>query len=195
MIDERNFNGLLEEYRTLRTEILQHSDIVEKNIVACVTVTGVALTFGLKESKPSILLLACVLPIYFWLQHRSHRVSVAKLAAYISVFLEGEHSGLHWETRLRDKRLRMPLSRTPYVLRSFLYPYPVLIATSIILTFWQLKSLYRPGPLSWRSIGFIFLVLIATILISRAADAPYDTLTTKWRVAFTELKSSDSDVT
>jgi hypothetical protein len=185
--------AVLEEYKTLRTEILQHSDIAEKNIIACITVTGVALTFGLKESKPSILLLSCVLPIYFWLQHRSHRVSVAKLAAYISVFLENDESGLFWETRVRDGRLRLPVSRTPYRLRSFFHPYPILLATSILLTFWQFKTLYSPGPFGFRATLFFVFVFVATIVVSKTADASYDTLTKKWRSAFLALKSAESD--
>src|SRR5438067_5417646 len=142
MNDATQLEGIKEEYRTLRAEILMHSDVVEKNIIACITTTGVALTFGLKESKPSILLLSCVIPLYFWLQHRTHRVGIAKLAAYISVFLESEETGLLWETRLRDQYLKVPVSQIPYRLRTFFHPYPVLLATSIVLTFWQLKTVY-----------------------------------------------------
>ena len=193
MADTTQLEGIREEYKTLRAEILLHSDIVEKNIIACITATGIALTFGLKESKPLILLLSCVIPIYFWLQHRSHRVGIAKLAAYISVFLESEETGLLWETRLRDQKLRIPVSHIPYRLRTFFHPYPVLLATSILLTFWQLKALYAPGPLGWRSVVFFVFTVTIMLTLSKIADVSFATLTAKWRTAFADLKSSDSE--
>jgi hypothetical protein len=185
-------DAMIEEYKTLRAEILQHSDAVEKNIVACLTATGIALTFGLKESSPPILLLACVIPIFFWLQHRTHRVGIAKIAAYISVFLESRESQLLWETRLRDQRLKVPGSRIPSGLRTFFYPYPILLTTSILLTFWQFKALYSPGRPGWRATLFVSLVAISWLILSKLGDPSFNTLIMKWRPAFEELKSLES---
>ena len=197
MAEREKLEGKREEYKTLRAEILLHTDIIERNIIACLTTTGVALTFGLKESKPSILLLSCVIPIYFWLQHRGHRVGMAKLAAYISVFLENEETGLFWETRLRDQKLRSPVFHAQYRISffqptSFFHPYPVLLATSILLTLWQFKALYFPGPLGWQAYVFFLFTAVATATLSKIADVAFDTLTVKWRKAFTDLKSSES---
>jgi len=100
-MEPRTFSsGSLEEYKTLRSEILRSFDAADKNILACITANGLALAYGAKESNSYILVFACMLPIYFWIQHALYRTEVAKLSAYIIVFLESQETGLMWETRI-----------------------------------------------------------------------------------------------
>jgi hypothetical protein len=58
----------IEEYRTLRTEIIRNFEASERNLLACITANGIALAYGIKESQPLVLLLAILIPIYFWIQ-------------------------------------------------------------------------------------------------------------------------------
>jgi hypothetical protein len=143
----------IEEYKTLRNEILRNFEASERNLLACITANGAALAYGIKESQPLVLLLAILIPIYFWIQQTLYRKNIAKIASYIAIFLEGHEHKLMWETRVHVMDSKEGSDFT-YILRAMLQPYPILLMVSILILILTLKLPYTPF------ISFIIMLLI-----------------------------------
>ena len=190
MSDQSDYS--IEEYRTLRTELLRNFDATERNLIACITANGVALAYGLSESEPLIFLIAALVPIYFWIQHANHRQSVAKIAAYIAVFHEREASGLQWEGRTQRANALVRRPRTPYLVRRFLHPYATLLVVTILLGGSVVAREF--DPLLTGAISCCATLLV--LGIAWAADVPYVKLREPWENAFkATLKESSSPKT
>ena len=71
----------IEEYKSLRTEILRNFEAMRNNLIACITANTVAIAYGVKESQPLVLILAILIPIYFWIQHTYYRYNIAKISS------------------------------------------------------------------------------------------------------------------
>lgn len=156
----------LEEYKTLRAEIMRSFDAADKNILACITANGVALAYGAKEDNTYVLVLACMLPIYFWIQHALYRNEVAKLSAYITVFLENPATGLMWETRVhRADLLDSRVGKLAYATRSVMLPYPILLVVSLLtmLSSLDLASLDRQMVTVLLLVGMLSVVVAAIL--------------------------------
>lgn len=174
-----------EEYKALRAEIIRNMEASERNIVACLTANGVALAYGVKESQPFVLFLACAIPFYFWIQHTIYRQAIAKIAAYIATFIENPDIGLMWENRLQWTDRMESRPRLLYALKSFLLPYPILALVSVLTTLFKLGSKHLP---MWSLLaGSVFLAL-GVIAIARRADVHYVDLRANWRNAFMDTK-------
>lgn len=178
----------VEEYRTLRTELLRNYDAMERNLIACITANGVALAFGLKESEPFVFVIAALVPVYFWIQMNGHRESVAKISSYLSIFHENNASGLGWETRNWEASMLVRRRyRSRHHIRRFLHPYPILLLVTI-LCFTSVMA----ERASWFLIfGLAVLVVSVVLLIARAA-ASLETLRKPWEIAFLQLAAPTS---
>ncbi|MFL6260292.1 MAG: hypothetical protein ACJ76Y_11320 [Thermoanaerobaculia bacterium] len=165
-------NNSLEEYKTLRAEIFRSFDAADKNILACITANGVALAYGAKEANVYVLILACMLPIYFWIQHALYRTEVAKLSAYITVFLESPKSGLMWETRVHKADLAESRGgKLAYAARAIILPYPILVTVSLLTMLGSLKpeSLNVPLAIVLSAIAILVIILAAILTNSSLA--------------------------
>jgi hypothetical protein len=174
----------LEEYKTLRAEIFRSFDAADKNILACITANGVALAYGAKDGNVYVLMLACVLPVYFWIQHALYRIEVAKLSAYITVFLESPETGLMWETRVHRAELvgrgKSKLAYLVYGARAIILPYPVLVTISLL----TMRGSLKPGSLS---IPLVASFLTGTILVSILAAIPTTSSFVRLRKRWVEI--------
>ena len=72
----------IEEYKTLRSEILRNFDASERNLLACITANGVALVYGIKDSQPLVLVIAILIPVYFWIQNTFYRRNLYNLSTW-----------------------------------------------------------------------------------------------------------------
>lgn len=93
----------IKEYESLRAEILQKIELHNTLLTFTITTTVASLTFAL--SKDSIIFyfipFCILLPMSTRIAY--YRSAMAKLSAYIMVFIErGEKDGLNWETRNND---------------------------------------------------------------------------------------------
>jgi hypothetical protein len=134
----------IEEYKTLRSEILRNFEASERNLLACITANGVALAYGIKESQPLVLVLAILIPIYFWIQNTLYRKNIAKIASYIATFLENQNAHLMWETRVHLFERIKEKNPFMYILRALLHPYPILLIVSLLILIFTLKLPYAP---------------------------------------------------
>jgi hypothetical protein len=177
----------VEEYKALRSEILRNMEASERNIVACLTANGVALAYGVKEKQVLVLLLACLIPVYFWIQHSFFRQAIAKIASYIAIFLEDSDLSLKWETRLQRVDVAQGKPRLLYALKSLLLPYPILLMISALTTFIALR---RDLPIWVVIVGSTALILGIGIL-AKKADVQYVDLRVKWLSAFREEREAE----
>jgi chromate transport protein ChrA len=187
----------IEEYKMLRAEIAQHMDAQEKNILASITACGAALTFGLSQHLPFILLLAAAIPAYFWIQHINHRIATAKIAAYISIFIEGANTRLMWERRLRETHLgdKGEVSvRPPSWMRRFLLPYPTLIIGSFIAFYWEFRRTYLSSmspALEAAAALIVFIITFGILRTAKRTDKPYSEMIQAWKDAYEGLRKRE----
>src|ERR1017187_9522884 len=81
----------IEEYKMLRATIARQFEARDRNLLAMITTCGVALTLGLTNDLPFVLLIAAAIPVYFWLIHVNSQKGISKVAAYLIVFFEGDN--------------------------------------------------------------------------------------------------------
>jgi hypothetical protein len=178
----------MEEYKTLRAELLRNEEALERDMIACITADIIALTYGIKEKMPFVLVLACIIPAYFWIQHTNHRNAIAKIASYIATFLEGPETQLMWERRTRNPDLKYKYPRYPYFMRSLLLPYPVLFLVSILSSFWVSRSIYFPRLLWWAALMISCIITLLVLYVARKTDIHFGKLLKPWNEAFRSLK-------
>ena len=178
----------VEEYKALRSEILRNMDASERNIIACITANGVALAYGVKEARVLILVLACLIPIYFWIQHTFHKQAIAKIASYIAIFIEDPDVCLLWENRLQRVDLMESKPRLLYALKLLLLPYPILLMISTLTAFVTLGARLPIGFI----VGGSAVLIVSIGILAKRADAPYVDLRAKWQDAF--LKEREAEV-
>ena len=93
-------NVLLEEYRTLREELLLHIRQERQIVVVSGTVYFAMLAFLAKFGQTLSVDLWGIAPIVFltplFLLYRAELFSIAKIASYIGRFIEPEAKGLRW---------------------------------------------------------------------------------------------------
>jgi hypothetical protein len=182
----------VEEYRALRSEMIRHMESLDRNVIATITATVVAIAYGLRES-PFVLILASIMPIYFWIQHVNNRRKLAKISSYIAVFLEGKNQ-LMWHRRNHTQMSGPKTSPIRFYSRAFLLPYPVLIIVSVLVSLWSLRHTY---PQRW---PLWFLALISAIvtlmvgLIAHRADRSFSDLLDGWNARFDAIKKLEQDV-
>jgi hypothetical protein len=177
----------VEEYKALRSEILRNMEAAERNIVACLTANGVALAYGVKEGKVLVLLLACLIPIYFWIQHTFFRQAIAKIGSYIAVFIESSDVCLMWENRLNLMELAQGKPRVLYALKSLLLPYPILLMVSALTTFITQGKDLRVEII----IGGSTALILSIGILAKKADIQYVDLRAKWLTIFHEAREAE----
>ncbi len=93
-------NALIEEYKTLRDEIITHIKLKRQMVGLSGTVVVIAITFCEKTAASisydllGVLLLILLVPIF--LVYRAECFSIAKIASYIEKRIESKVEGLNW---------------------------------------------------------------------------------------------------
>ena len=92
-------NNILKEYDELRSEIKQKIELHNSLITFMITTVVAVLAFALDNDNTLLYLLpfAIIIPISMRITY--YRSAMAKLSAYIIVYIENEIEGLCWETR------------------------------------------------------------------------------------------------
>jgi hypothetical protein len=91
---------LKEEYARLTTEIGRNVDSFMKLIVTAVIFVSALIGFAIQQANGYLFLtsFALLVPCQLILAAIQHNIN--RIATYIIVFIEGEASGIHWESRL-----------------------------------------------------------------------------------------------
>lgn len=96
--------ALLEEYKTLREELLLHIKGTNQILISSGTLAFVALAFLIKIDVDydvcGILLLLLLTPLFF--KYRNEVFSIARIATYIEKRIEVKVEGLNWTTQYNE---------------------------------------------------------------------------------------------
>jgi len=172
MISEQN---LIEEYKSLRSEIEHNEGSVNILFVANVTATASLIGYGLSKDNPFIFLapFSVIIPSVYFVARKLR--STTRIGSYIRVILE-PRLGLAWQTSWLLLRKKGINPKPPWVLLSIsvLYAALSLLCAVLFLAYSNLSVV--------REIAILFLVLavlgygIVALVRSRsqATRASYD---------------------
>ena len=102
-LPNQQFNGLLAEYNTLRSEILKRIEIRNTIVFGTLTFAGVLLSFGL--TTPTLALIYPMISMFLAAAWVQSDVLVSELGRYIREELEHPDIGLQWETYRHQSRI------------------------------------------------------------------------------------------
>jgi len=155
----------VEEYRTLREEILVHEKSIWQVHSFLLTAAGAIFGYGLTVNNPFVLLVPLVIlipGIYMILSRWSH---IYRIAAYIRLLLEPEVDGLNWEThwaRVRELDIK--------VKRGLLWRYNQPICLLLIFHGFQIlctliASFKLLIPFKWQTPTFILFIIYPLLIV------------------------------
>lgn len=90
--------GQLEEYKTLRKEILEFEKQQHELLLAIYTGLFATFTIAFYAKNHYLLLLVFIVLIPLKLRHIHLQAAMFKISAYIQLFIESNHSDMQWET-------------------------------------------------------------------------------------------------
>jgi hypothetical protein len=106
-MDEKD--GLLAEYQTLRAEILQNDQLIQRmSMFAFWAIAAPLAAFSFKTPMSELLVLPPVAYLIYLLMVTHKLEGTVRIATYISKFIEPKVPGLGWETRIRKLNGGMP---------------------------------------------------------------------------------------
>ena len=134
--------GLLEEYRALRAEIVAHMQMQRQSQSTFVLLAAGLLGYAFTNMNPFVCLLAWAITLYYWRSYRTENHSIVRLSRYIVQFLEepGGVPGLAWEKRIGRADEVAQEQGWPYrtacrrVLHQLLSPHALLSLASVLGT-------------------------------------------------------------
>lgn len=92
-------NNTMKEYELLRNEINQKIELHNTLLTFTITTTVAVLTFALSKNRTILYLVPFCILIPMSMRIAYYRSTMAKLSAYMIVFLEIDLDGINWETR------------------------------------------------------------------------------------------------
>lgn len=90
---------LLKEYEFLRNEIDQQQSLHNTLVTFTITTVVAVISFAATQSNPIMYLFAYCIIIPMSIRIAYYRKAMAKISAYMIVFLEPKLDGISWETR------------------------------------------------------------------------------------------------
>jgi len=161
--------GRIEEYRTLRHEIVQRQVELQKGLVKDLTLMAVIAGYGVVSQLPPVFLLGCIVTIHLWRANRSQRATVRRMGKYIADRIEPHIPHMNWETTNRDHHAsgceKQSLSE---MLLRLTHPYASFLAFDTLLAVHYSKdSLAIPSAL----VLLIYFVIVAGYVVLTIAYA------------------------
>jgi hypothetical protein len=175
-------NASLEEYKTLREELLLHIKVINQIIVSSGALYFVALTFlskiDVNYDLSGILLLSLLIPLFF--KYRYEVFTIAKIASYIEKCIETKIDGLNW-TGLHMQSLSK--HRSSFTLLTFLggvwrnaevFYFLILLTLTWLLPLYLKKAFYSVGA------TVIMLILTAVYIYNFVVLRKYAEYRSDW---------------
>jgi hypothetical protein len=175
-----SLQGKYEEYRRLNQEVSFHRENAERNRNYCITLFAALSGFAIKESIPALFVIAWGIVFYYWRTYNITYQNTVKISRYISAYLEGEDTGLHWETRVEEKG--QPTARSRVVSASCTSPHAIMsLACLVGLIVYCIP--WRSSYL-WALIGSISALLaigLNCLLALKISNKPWAEMRKEWR--------------
>ena len=185
----------LEEYKSLREEVLLHIKLERQILALTGTVFFLALTFAAKflpESHAdiwSIVIMILLTPLFAL--YRAELFAIAKIASYIEEFIEPNVKGLRWTgTHIQGvKRFDKASPRAPFKISS--HQAAGIYFVVLLVVAWALPWVFDGCTPSWTSLGamailsFIYILNLASLL-------RYGSHRERWQNVWKTIASEDS---
>jgi hypothetical protein len=158
---------LIEEYRTLRAEILQSLNTQINIQTLWFGIIIPAFTFALLQKQPWACLLVWIFNWYSWRFSLETIFSITRIGTYISVFIEPKAKGLRWETSLAhiDKQSELQSDLQSEVKKRYKYsriliPHAALSLISILssIYFLYISAGHHLTKYVWISLLILFFI-------------------------------------
>lgn len=111
----------IEEYRSLRTEILEVSGRQLTILTVTFTATAALIGIGIQSQQPFVVLASLIALTFAGIEMVSHAYSIMRIASYIRSRIESEIPELNWETSMHDLRKLILEGKVPQMER-FIWP-------------------------------------------------------------------------
>jgi hypothetical protein len=137
-MDQQNAE-LIEEYKTLRAEILQILNIQDKIQTIWFGIIIPTFTFALLQKQPWVCLLVWIFNWYSWIKSKETINAITRIGTYISIFIEPKTQGLRWETSLVNIDYKeFNYNKKKYNYKRIIIPHALISLSSIIASIYFL---------------------------------------------------------
>lgn len=186
----------LEEYKSLREEVLLHIKLERQILALAGTIFFLALTFlakALPESHAdiwSIVIMILLTPLFAL--YRAELFAIAKIASYIEEFIEPQVEGLKWTgTHIQGlKRFDKAGPRVRFKISS--HEAASIYFVVLLVVAWSLPWVFDACTPSWPTISgmailsFIYILNLASLL-------RYGSHRERWQNVWKRIASEDSE--
>jgi hypothetical protein len=175
----------LEEYNSLRQELLFHQENSIKSRNQSLLVISALIGYGIANKTPMLFIIAWLLNLEYWRLYNSHRNSMAKIGCYIATFFN--YQGLKWEERIakvegistNNDKISFK-NKLKNLIQAQFYPHPVVsLSCMFLLIYFWIKPMIKGESLVF---GCLFLFAIGfNIFLTNLRLAPeWNFLRSKW---------------
>lgn len=190
----------LEEYRTVRSELLMHIDHNKKGQAFLLMLATTILSFAITNEQPWLCFLAWVLTFYFWRAYRNDAAAYIKLGRYIAVFHEAQSSGLGWESRVAKadgfapERVSLSTTTNP-LLSSFCKltaPHPVMSLASLVVGIIMIASQLGIEWTNYSLLAGVFVVVVVhSIIVLKLCRSQWPEQRAYWTSMFEQIRDAE----
>jgi uncharacterized membrane protein len=145
---------LLEEYKTLRSEILQRLQTTNNLMTFSIMATGALLGYGMNVKEGFIFLIPFSILIPMSYATKKEADIILFLGTYISVMIEKHMNGLQWETfRYKFREYKSKVEKWPRMIES------MIIYDSLVLSCFAMSIIY------WKNSLILFIAAILPLIL------------------------------
>lgn len=166
LTDRDKMTALIEEYKQLKSEIMDWSKIRNQFISITLTASAALFSYGFLTQKPYVFLAPLLIQIPCVFICLAERSSILTISGYIQRVIEPQIPTLNWETLVTEyyaKEKKNPIQKLTFGITGFVI-YPILVSFLLSAVYWPWR-LESNGNLEWnvREIA-IFVVLLLIVL-------------------------------
>lgn len=126
-------NIILEEYKTLRKEILDNAKHQHDIILFMYTGITALFTIAFEQNSMDVLMITFLFLIPLRIRHLFYQECIFKISAYISTKIETRLKYLHWESTNHYSEVEDSTSKSPFAISAFHYYIPTVISITITI--------------------------------------------------------------
>lgn len=167
LADKDEVTALIEEYKQLKSEIMNWSKIRSQFITIALTASAALFSYGFSTNNAYIFLAPLLIQIPCLFICLAERSSILTISGYIQHVIERQIPTLNWETLITEYYIKMkknPIQKLTFGISGFVL-YPILLSFLLSAIYWPWR-VESNGNLEWnvREIA-IFVVLLLIVLI------------------------------
>lgn len=167
LTDKDKVTALIEEYKQLKSEIMDWSRVRNQFISITLTASAALFAYGFSTKNPYIFLAPLLIQVPCLFICLAERSAILTISGYIQHVIEHQIPTLNWETLITDyyiNKKENPIQKLTIGIIGFvLYPILLSFLLSAIYFHWRVEF---NGHLEWNVLGIaIFIALLFIVLI------------------------------